>query len=116
MFLNLNKNKCFHSELEDAPDKPPTKLISIIIVISFVFVFICIAISFPAVDKLFAYKEAEVNLGMGNTGRLVYLSQQKNILSSYNKIDDKYYHMPIDEAINKVVETQGNINAYLENK
>jgi hypothetical protein len=96
-------------EQDDAPDKPPTLLVTVIVIFSFLFVFGMIALSFPISEELAESKEEAVNTGMGNTERIVYISGQKQIMSSYKKIDDQYYQIPIQQAMKMVVNSQGDM-------
>ena len=114
MFSKLNKSKFLHDsppqESDDAPDSPPTVLVTCIVVFSFIFIFICVALSFPVTEKLVEMQESKVNSGMGNAERIIYISGQKQIMSSYKKMDDGHYTVPIQQAMKSVVATQGDIS------
>lgn len=116
MFFRLKdvyfSNDSHDEELDDAPDIPPTRSVSLIVIMSFVFIFVCIALSFPITRKLAEYKEAKMITGMGNKERIVYISNQKEIMSSYKKNDDGSYQIPIQEAMKIVVKNQGDMTNY----
>ncbi|MES2614275.1 MAG: hypothetical protein V4591_02550 [Bdellovibrionota bacterium] len=118
MFSTFNKDKFLHGghsqELDDAPDKPPTRLVAVVVTVSFIFVFILIALSFPVIENLSTKQGNEADTGMGNTERIVYISNQKKIMSSYEKIDDNHYQIPIMQAMKMVVMTQGDISKIQE--
>ena len=106
--IQLSQNP--HSqELDDAPDKPPTAFITILIVLCFLLIFFLIAFAFPMTAKLVNYQESKSSLGMGNETRMNYLETENKILSSYKKIDNNHYQIPIDQAMKQVVATQGDI-------
>lgn len=119
MLFKINNTKFLHEshpqELDDAPDKPPTLLLTIVIIISFLFVFFVVAVSYPIIEKLSDSSSNKVDMGMGNTERIVYISGQKQILSSYKKINEKQYQIPIQQAMDIVVNNQGDISALNRN-
>jgi hypothetical protein len=114
VFLKLNKNKCLHDdthikEPDDAPDKPPTLLISVVVVLSFLSVFAVVAISFPVAEKLGEAREELADTGMGNSTRMNYLTSEKRILSSYQELDGEHYQIPIEQSMKIVVSKQGDV-------
>lgn len=117
MFFKLNNAQCLHSgdhmkELDDAPDKPPTIMVTVIVVLSFLFVFAVVALSFPITEKLAEKRENEINNGMGNPERMAYLASQKQITSSYKKLDDGHYQVPIQQAMKMIINTQGDMSSF----
>ena len=113
MFSKLNRSQFLHDshpqEHDDAPDKPPTLFVTIIVVTSFLFVFAIIALSFPISEKLVESQENEINSGMGNMERIIYITGQKQILTTYKKIDDQHYRIPIQQAMKMIVDSQGDM-------
>lgn len=97
------------AELEDAPDTPPTRLIAVVVLLSFAFVFAVWFIAYPLGDRFADMRKNEVDLGQGNPERLEYLKQTQKSLSSYQKLDNGYFQVPIEEAMKVIVETQGNV-------
>ncbi len=112
MFSKLN-NKLLHEShnqiIEDSPDKPPTKFIASIVFLSFISVFFIIAISFPLVEKIGEARKDISDTGMGNSERITYIFSQKQILSSFKKIDENYFQIPILQAMKVVVAKQGDV-------
>lgn len=98
-----------HAELEDAPDTPPTRLITSVVLLSFAFVFAVWFIAYPLGDQFAEMRKDKIDLGQGNPERLDYLKQKQKVLSSYQKLENGYFQVPIEEAMKVVVEKQGNV-------
>ena len=113
MFSKLNQSKFLLSpslqELDDAPDAPPTFRIASIVILSFIFIFIVIAIAFPVTKKLIEMQQTNTDTGMGNKQRIMYIFGENEILSTSEKLNDNHYKIPIQDAMDVIVKTQGHI-------
>lgn len=115
MFFKINKSMFLHDspqqKLDDADDSPPTLMVTGIVVVSFIVVFIAVVLSFPLTEKLADMQKNDVDSGMGNMDRIIYISGEKQIMSTYKKLDDGHYRIPIQEAMKMVVATQGDLTS-----
>ncbi len=96
-------------QLPDAPDKPPVKLITTVVLLSFVFVAVVASFSFPFVRFMSERQQDKVDLGMANPERLEYIAQQELLLSTTKRIDHDHMQIPIKRAMSLVVEKQGRV-------
>ena len=98
-----------HSSLEDAPDKPLTPFVSIIVIFCFLFVFGVWILASSLLWKSSDYANLVEKPGMGNQARMDYIKSETEYLSSSKKLDDGFYKIPIDQAILKVVNDESSI-------
>lgn len=91
----------------DAPDKPPSYMLAILVTVSFSLVFIVMLVSFPLLEKLNSGMADRMTLGMGCRDRVLYVSSQRSSMASYQKKDHDRYQIPIEQAMQLVIEKQG---------
>ena len=112
MFSNLSRKYLSDNHdfiMPDSPDTPPTKIVSIIVISAFLFILFSILFSYVLLWKSTEKDSSEVILGMGNAHRLEYLSQQNENLSQGKTIDSTHFTIPIQEAMQIVIDKQGRV-------
>ncbi|KAB8030996.1 hypothetical protein [Fluviispira multicolorata] len=103
---NLSSDHGSGSEQEDEPDRPPVLVTTVIVVFSFLFLLIVAIVASTVLWKATEAREKEVQTGMGDHQRIEYVKNQEEILSSYKKLDDGYYQIPIAQAVKQFVKEQ----------
>ena len=108
MIKNLKQNYLSSNEhsnksvIEDEPDKPPVLTTAVIVLISFASLVVVAIFSYT-----FLWKMTEsVNNGMGNETKINYDKAQEKILSSYEKLENGNYQIPIEKAMELVIKEQ----------
>lgn len=92
--------------LEDEPDRPPVLTTAVIVVVSFASLIGVALFSYTFLWKATESEFNRVNNGMGNETRLSYEKAQDEILSSYKKLDNGNYQIPIEKAMDLVIKEQ----------
>ena len=105
--LNLSSDHSSNVE-EDEPDRPPVLVTAVIVILSFVFVALVGVLSYTFLWKTTDSFSSEVITGMGNETRLNYEKNENEILSSYKKLENGLYQIPINQAMELVVKEQNN--------
>ena len=103
--LNLSADHSNGVE-EDEPDRPPVMVITVIVLLSFVFLIIVAIFTYILLWKSTESLQNKMSPGMENETRINYLKQQEGILSSYGKLENGLYQIPISEAMHLVVKEQ----------
>ncbi|MGY3803013.1 hypothetical protein ACWNT8_02965 [Pigmentibacter ruber] len=112
MLKNLKQNHLFSSEhsgknvIEDEPDKPPVLTTAVIVLISFASLIIVAIFSYTFLWKTTESEFDRVNNGMGNETKVNYDKSQEKILSSYEKLENGNYQIPIEKAMELVIKEQ----------
>ncbi|APJ04955.1 hypothetical protein [Silvanigrella aquatica] len=92
-----------HSVDEDEPDRPPVLITAVIVVSSFVLLVLIALFCYTFLWKTTESFSHETITGMGNETLLNYEKNQQEILSSYKKLDNGNYQIPISQAMELVV-------------
>jgi hypothetical protein len=104
--LNLSSEQSSGAE-EDEPDRPPVLVTSVIVVLSFVFLVIVAILSYTFLWKTTETVSNLMDTGMANETRMDYQKKQDETLSSYKKLENGFYQIPITQAMEIVVKEQG---------
>ncbi|WGL61310.1 hypothetical protein QEJ31_06850 [Pigmentibacter sp. JX0631] len=112
MLKNLKQNYLFSNDhsnksvIEDEPDKPPVLTTAVIVLISFATLVVVAIFSYTFLWKMTESEFDKVNNGMGNETKLNYDKAQEKILSSYEKLENGNYQIPIEKAMELVIKEQ----------
>ena len=82
---------------EDMPDKPPLKMLWILVLACFLFVFVVCLLAYEATFMMANKISNEIDSGMGNEARLSYIQTEDEFLNS---------NLTIDGAMNRIIERQ----------
>ena len=104
--LNLSSDHSSGTE-EDEPDRPPVLVTSVIVILSFLFLVFVAILSYTFLWKTTETVSNMMDTGMANETRMDYQKQQDETLSSYKKLDNGLYQIPITQAMEIVVKEQG---------
>lgn len=104
--LNLSSDPSSGGE-GDEPDRPPVMITAVIVILSFVFLIIVAIFAYTFLWKTTNSVSNMMNTGMANETRMDYQKKQDEILSSYKKLDNGLYQIPITHAMEIVVKEQG---------
>lgn len=104
--LNLSSDHSSGAE-EDEPDRPPVLVTSVIVLLSFVFLVFVAILAYTFLWKTTETVSNMMDTGMANETRMDYQKKQDETLSSYKKLDNGLYQIPITQAMEIVVKEQG---------
>lgn len=90
----------------DEPDSPPVMLITVIIILTFVFLLFIGIILYTSLWKTRNSISNMMNTGMANETRMNYQKEQDKILSSYKKLENGLYQIPITQAMEIIIQRQ----------
>jgi hypothetical protein len=90
----------------DEADRPPVLLTSIIVFFSFLFLAIVGFVAYTILWKASDTLSNVMDTGMGNPTRLEYMKKQTDLLSSYKKLENGYYQVPVTQAMEMMLKEQ----------
>lgn len=88
----------------DEKDTPPTKMVFVIIAVTFVFLLVAWVLSYAVLSQTTDKIQSASENGMGNKTRIMYIKQQNDYLNSSQQLDNGTYKMPIDQAMDEVIQ------------
>jgi uncharacterized membrane protein YqiK len=104
--LHLSSDHSSGAE-EDEPDRPPVLVTSVIVLLSFLFLVFVAIFAYTFLWKTTDAVSNMMDTGMANETRMDYQKKQDETLSSYKKLDNGLYQVPITQAMEIVVKEQG---------
>lgn len=88
----------------DEKDTPPTKLVFVIIAVTFVILLVTWVLSYAVLSQTTDKIQNTSETGMGNKTRLMYIKQQNDYLNSSQQLDNGMYKISIDQAMDEVIQ------------
>ncbi len=92
--------------IEDEPDRPPVLTTAVIVLLSFIFLILVAFLSYTFLWKTTESEYNKLNNGMGNDTRINYEKSQDEILSSYQKLENGNFQIPVEKAMELVIKDQ----------
>lgn len=103
--VNLSSDHSSGAE-EDEPDRPPVLVTAVIVVLSFLFLIFVAILSYTFLWKTTESQLNKMDSGMANETRINYEKNQDEILSSYQKLENGLYQIPITQAMDLIIKEQ----------
>ena len=100
------KDPVLQEVLADEVDKPPVRLVMSAVTLCFLSVLCCALAAGAALNFLTTDRGDNLYLGMANPQRTSYIKEQAQLLSSTGKQKDGSFRIPIQEAMQRIVEGQ----------